>query len=129
MLIHDQKIRDTRKRDFRNNGMLSSVVGQAAMFLHAFMDQKNLVSCLVIKRHGHISRACTGRICHVCGALPKTNFLKTDNRRFRGRDLLEQSPTVTLLKWGPPTFKVRKAACWGPGFISTSLPSRGTRLA
>ena len=40
MLINDQKIRDTRKRDFQHNGMLGSVVLQAAIFVHTFMDQK-----------------------------------------------------------------------------------------
>ena len=54
-----------------------------------------------MKGHGHISRACTGRICHVCGALPETNFLKTDNHRFRGYDLLEQFPPPCPAQMGP----------------------------
>ena len=101
MLSHDQKIRDTRKRDFQHNAMLGCVVGRAAIFVDMFMDQKNLVWCLVMKKHGHISRACTGRISHVCGALPETNFLQTDNHRFRGRDLLEQFPPLCRALMGP----------------------------
>ena len=40
VVIYDQKIRNSRKRNFQYNGMLGSVVGQAAVFMHTFMIRK-----------------------------------------------------------------------------------------
>ena len=100
VLIYHQKIRNSRKRNFQCNGMLGSIVGQAAVFVHTFMDQKNLVWGLVMKRHWHIPRACTGCVGHVCSTLPETDFLQTDNHRLRGRDLLEQFPPSSPTQMG-----------------------------
>ena len=100
MLIYYHKIRNSRKRNFQYNGVRGSIVGQAALFVHTFMDKKKLVWGLVMKGHWHIRRACPGSVGHVCSTLPKTDFLQTNNHRLRGRDLLEQFPPSSPTQMG-----------------------------